>query len=369
MLPRHTSCLRWDDLRALVEGDRVRVPDGRWMLPTPTGRHALWAWLEHSGLQPGDRVLVAAYNFHPVVAILVQRGLVPVFVDVERDTLCLDPDHLAARCDERCRLVLATHMFGHPADLGRIGAFCRERGLLLFEDCAHGPGILHDGRQVGGVGDGALFSFGVYKIVNALGGGMLVSRRPVPPAPCGGARRAWIDVAVRLAVTLLMTPGAYGWTLHPLMRHTRLGRTLDPSDNDPDYRFDPAGRGPFLPFMEALVARQLARLEENVARRRALIARLRAELPGLGWLEPDRHGRSNGAYLGVRGPDPRALERRGIASRLREFLDCSRLPQFREFAADCPVAREAEETVLRIPSYPCMTEADRARLAAALEET
>lgn len=352
--------------------DPPRVPPGWWMLPTPTGRHALWAFLEHSGLQAGDRVLVAAYNFFPIVQILVQKGLVPVFVDVERDTLCMDPERLAERADERCRMVLVTHMFGHPADLDRLGAVCRERGMLLFEDCAHGPGILHGGRQVGGAGDGALFSFGIYKIVNALGGGMLVSRREVPAAPCGSVARAWVDAAVRLLVTLLMTPGAYGWTLHPLLRHNRLGRVLDPSDNDPGYRFDPAARGPFLPWMQTLVARQLARLEENVARRRSLVAALREALPGPGWLEPDRHGRSNGAYLGIRRPDARAvvrvLERRGIASRVGEFLDCSRLPQFGDFAADCPVAREAEETVLRIPSYPCMAEADRARLAAALEE-
>ncbi|HKP76838.1 MAG TPA: DegT/DnrJ/EryC1/StrS family aminotransferase, partial [Longimicrobiaceae bacterium] len=90
----------------------------RVLLPTPTGRHALWYFLElcRDRLAPGDEVVVAGYNFYVVVRVLLQWGLKPVFADVEPGTLCLDPEALAARTTGRTRMVVVTHMFGHPAD-------------------------------------------------------------------------------------------------------------------------------------------------------------------------------------------------------------------------------------------------------------
>jgi len=392
-LPRHSSALGLADLLPLVGRCRTTLPQawaGRLgatrLLPTPTGRHALWWYLEHADLHPGDGVLLAAYNFYPLVQILVQRGLVPVFVDIEPGTLTMDPDDLAARTTERCRMVLLTHMFGHPADLDRIGAFCRQRGLLLFEDCAHAPGTLHHEAQVGAAGQAALFSFGVYKILNALGGGMLALTGPGSdgiPDPCCPTRQgpgSLLEPVLRLLFTLGSTPGAYGWTLGPFLRGCErfapgLAHTLDPSENDADYRFEPAGRAPFRPFMAEMVSRQVARLEDNVRRRRAVVQGIRTRLGPAAeevWLTPDRYGRSNASYLGVRLPRAREAEAlgqaRGVGCRVHEYLDCSRLPQFAAWAADCPQAQAAEHQILRLPSYPGMPPRDQERIARLLPD-
>lgn len=386
--PRHSVGHTWSDgLAGLGLADRARadlqrlfaplLPGAR-VAPTPTGRHALWRYLQGAGLAPGDQALVAAYNYYPVVQILVQAGLEPVFVDVEPETLCMDPARLEEALGPRSRLVLVTHMFGHPADLGSITRICRAQGLRLFEDCAHAPGTLWGGRQVGAAGDGALFSFGIYKILSALGGGMLALPQGAgggvdPESDEGGAWASFRDAWIRAAVTALMSPALYGWALHPLMARTPLGPILDPSENDPGYRFEPSGRGPMRPSMIAMLAGQLDRLEANVAARRALGARLREALDGvegIAWLEPDRHGRANGSYLGMRclapGRGPRELHRHllegGLSTRPREFLDCSQLPQFARWARPCPAAAEAEASILRLPSYPGLGEAGLGRL-------
>jgi len=390
-LPRHSSELTWRDYLALLaprtatlqEAWQGRLGQAR-LLPTPTGRHALWAFLEQAPLKPGDEVLLAAYNFHPVVQILVQRGLVPVESGPEPQTLTMDPNGLPARVSRRSRMVLVTHMFGHPADLTRIGAFCRDHDLLLFEDCAHAPGTLHQGGQVGSVGEGALFSFGVYKILNSLGGGMLALSGPdadrfaVPDFAVRRGPGSLLEPLTRLMFSIGSTPGLYGRTLHPFLRLCedrlpRLARTLDPTDNDPAYRFDPAGRAPFRPFMAGMLRRQLARLETNVARRRAAAEGIRSCLGRHAedlWLEPDHHGRSNASYLGVRLPDAargaRLCRARGVGCREREYLDCSRLPQFAAWAADCPESSRAEREILRIPSYPSLSQPDQERMAHAV---
>ena len=97
----------------------------------------------------------------------------PIFVDVDPKTLCMDKNDLASKITSKSRLVVATHMYGHPANMTAIQAICREEKILLFEDCAHGVGSTHDGRSVGSFGDAALFSFGINKLVSALGGGCL----------------------------------------------------------------------------------------------------------------------------------------------------------------------------------------------------
>ncbi len=396
ILPRHSPCLEAADLLALGRGLLAPgscppsleelfapwLPDRR-LVATPTGRHALWLFLEHAGLRPGDEVAVAAYNFHVVVRLLLQKGLTPLFVDVEPDTLCMDPAALEASLGPRTRMVLLTHMFGHPAPVEAIRDLCQARGLLLFEDCAHAVGSRcgPTGAMAGSFGDGALFSFGIFKIVNALGGGMLALPRrdglPVPerPWPRPGALTGAREPLERLASSLLLHPRAYTALLDPLLRRApALVARLHPSDPDPDYRFDPGDRQLFERPLRSLCQRQLARLEPGIARRRGIVARIHAALEGredLRPLTPDHHGRSNGSYLPLWCIDPQAAARwlaaRGVDASAREFTDCAGLEGFAAWRRDCPVAAEAHRHTLRVPSFPCLRDDQVDRIVRALE--
>jgi dTDP-4-amino-4,6-dideoxygalactose transaminase len=279
--------------------------------------------------------------------------------------------------------VLLTHMFGHPAPARAIAEICRARELPLFEDCAHAVGTRcgADGRAAGRFGDGALFSFGIFKIVNALGGGMLALPRegglPVPPRPWarpGALTGAW-DPLERLGTSLLLRPGAYTALFDPLLRRSpALLRRLHPSHPDPAYRFDPHGRQLFERPVRLLCQGQLARLEAGIERRRAIVARIHQAVAGredLRPLTPDRHGRANGSYLSLWCADPegavRALDAHGVDASAREFTDCAGLPGFAPWARDCPVAALAHRHTLRLPSFPCLGEDDLERMVDALE--
>src|SRR5215208_6497222 len=110
-------------------------------------------------LQPGDEVVTPALGFATTVAPIYQQGLVPVYVDVELDTLNPSLEAFEAAIGERTRAVVAAHCLGNPFDAGRLAELCAERGLVLIEDCCDALGSTLDGRPVGSFGQVASYSF------------------------------------------------------------------------------------------------------------------------------------------------------------------------------------------------------------------
>jgi dTDP-4-amino-4,6-dideoxygalactose transaminase len=398
LLPKHCSDLTLGDYLTYLGGwiPGVRTPtleetwrgrlDGRTLIGTPTGRHALWGFLETADLQPGDEVLVGAYNFYVIVRLVIQKSLVPVFVDIDPETLGIDPADLERKITPRSRMVLVTHMFGNPSDMTRIAAICERHELQLFEDCAHAVGSTCDGKQVGAFGDGALFSFGVYKIVNTFGGGMLALRDPARAArltklnESAGPLQAIADNLIRVEMSWLMQPRPNTMFLQPLMkvverRAPGIYHLVYPSGNNEAYRFTPGGRAPYQKWMTRLMARELARIEPHIARRRAIVERVQqglAGVPGVRVLRHDKHGRSNCSYFGIWVPDPegfaRELESAGILANPHEYYDCSALAQFSEYARECPNARGAAAHVLRLPSFASMRDQEIERMIEVIRE-
>ena len=391
VLPRHSSCLDLGDYLTYVtsgfapRNNQAPAMQELWkpllgqcrIVPTSTGRQALWDFLEIAGLQEGDEVLVSAYNFYVIIRILLQKKLVPVFVDIDPETLCMDPKDVMNKLTGRSRMVLVTHMFGNPADMGQITRICRENGLLIFEDCAHAVGTSCGTTHVGQFGDGGLFSFGIYKIVNAFGGGMLVFRNTeVSRAPADVPQRAasglasFSDNLVRCLVSGLLHPMLHTLILYPSLKLSkrlmpRLVELVDPSGNDPTYVFRLGDRAPFKPYMTRMIRRQLARLEAHIGRRRAIVEAVKTALSDLDdivVLHEDKHGRSNCSYLGIGVPDPedlaRYLEAHRILSNPHEYYDCSSLPQFSAFQCRCEHAAYAAQHILRIPNFPSLRDED-----------
>jgi dTDP-4-amino-4,6-dideoxygalactose transaminase len=106
--------------------------------------------------------------------VIVRAGARPVFADVDPETLCLDPEAVAAAVTPRTRAVLPVHYAGHPCDLAALAQTCGRHGLKLVEDAAHATETrLPDGRKIGSVGDVTCFSFYANKNLAAGEGGML----------------------------------------------------------------------------------------------------------------------------------------------------------------------------------------------------
>ena len=108
-------------------------------------------------LEPGDEVITPALGFSTTIAPIYQQGLVPVFVDVEMETLNPSLDAFAEAIGERTRGIMAAHCLGNPFDAAGLEALCAERGLVLIEDCCDALGSTLGGRPVGTFGQLATY--------------------------------------------------------------------------------------------------------------------------------------------------------------------------------------------------------------------
>jgi CDP-6-deoxy-D-xylo-4-hexulose-3-dehydrase len=115
--------------------------------------------LRERPLVPGDEVITPALGFATTIAPIYQVGLVPVFVDIELETLNPSLDAFAEAIGERTRGVMAAHCLGNPFDAAGLAALCAERELTLIEDCCDALGSTLGGRPVGTFGHAATYSF------------------------------------------------------------------------------------------------------------------------------------------------------------------------------------------------------------------
>jgi dTDP-4-amino-4,6-dideoxygalactose transaminase len=126
-------------------------------------------------LEMGDEAITSPYSWGQTAACILQAGGVPIFADIDPNTLTLDPASVEARVTPRTRAIVAVHMAGVPADMDAINAVAARHGLTVIEDCAQAQGSLYKGRPVGTFGNFGCFSLGSGKHLAAGDAGMLVT--------------------------------------------------------------------------------------------------------------------------------------------------------------------------------------------------
>ena len=127
---------------------------------------------------PGDEVIVPAMSFSATGTSVLLFGSVPVFVDVDGRTFCIDPDAVERAITPRTKAILVVHLLGNACDMERIGAIARHHDLRVIEDCAQAPGTRWRGRPVGTLGDAGVFSFQQSKNITTGEGGMVLTDDP-----------------------------------------------------------------------------------------------------------------------------------------------------------------------------------------------
>lgn len=135
--------------------------------------HAMEVGLAALGVRPGDEIITSTMTFCSTAHVVEHLGATPVLVDVEPDTLNLDPELVESAVTKRTRGILPVHLYGHPADLDRIRAIADRHGLFVLEDAAHALPAKYRGTLVGAAGSCAAFSFYATKNITTAEGGML----------------------------------------------------------------------------------------------------------------------------------------------------------------------------------------------------
>jgi len=203
----------------------------------------------------GDEVITTPFSFVASANCLLYERAVPRFVDIEEDSLGMDPDLVEAAATSRTRAVLPVHVFGRPCRISDIASVARHRGWAVIEDACEGLGSSIGGRPVGSFGDVAVFAFYPNKQITTGEGGMVVTD----------------DASLADTMRSLRNQGrdADGTWL----RHVRLGY---------NYRLDE--------LSAAVGMAQLERLEELRAGRARVAAAYERALAGLDWVTLPRAG-------------------------------------------------------------------------------
>ena len=147
-------------------------------LATSSCTGALHIALAALEIGPGDEVVVPDVTWVATANAVRYVGATPVFADIQRDTMCMDPDKLESCFTERTKAVIPVHLYGHPADMVRISDIARSAGLWIIEDAAPSIGAECNGRRTGTFGDFAAFSFQGAKLLVTGEGGALVTSNP-----------------------------------------------------------------------------------------------------------------------------------------------------------------------------------------------
>ncbi len=164
--------------------DFAAFHDARFGVPCMNGTLALETALAAAGIGYGDEVIVPAMTFVATATAVLFVDALPVFADIDPETLCLAPKSVERLMTEHTRAVIPVHLGGVMADLDELEAICQKHKLVLIQDAAHAIGCRWNGKGIAAYGDMSCFSFQTLKLITAGEGGMMLTNNPVYMEAC-----------------------------------------------------------------------------------------------------------------------------------------------------------------------------------------
>jgi dTDP-4-amino-4,6-dideoxygalactose transaminase len=167
----------------LSSGPRVRDFESRFAdyvgarhaIAVNSGTAALHLSLVAAGVGPGDEVVTTPLTFCATANAVIHTGATPVFADVDRATMNIDPSAVAAALTPRTRALLPVHFAGRPADTLALATLASRQGLVLIEDAAHAVETVSNAGKTGSAADFSCFSFYATKNLTTGEGGMVTT--------------------------------------------------------------------------------------------------------------------------------------------------------------------------------------------------
>jgi dTDP-4-amino-4,6-dideoxygalactose transaminase len=157
------------------EGAFARFHGARHGIAVTNGTAALEVTMAALGIASGHEVILPDFTFVATASAVLFANALPVLVDVDPETYCINPDLVEAAITTRTKAIVAVHMGGHPADLDRLKQIASDKQLLLIEDSAHAHASEWRGQRVGTFGVAGTFSFQSSKLITAGEGGIIIS--------------------------------------------------------------------------------------------------------------------------------------------------------------------------------------------------
>src|SRR5206468_1241120 len=236
------------------ERDFAAFVGSRHAVAVSSGTSALHVALCALRVGLGDEVIVPDLTFAAAAHAVVMTGATPVFADVDPDTWCVDPRAVERALGPKTRAIIAVHLYGHPAAVDAVLALARPRGIVVIEDAAEAHGARIGALRVGSIGDLGSFSFYGNKVITTGEGGMITTD----------------DAAVAARIRFLKDQGM---TKERRYYHTEVAFNYAMTN-----------------MQAALGVAQLERIDEFLAKKRAIFGWYRERLAGRVTLNAERDG-------------------------------------------------------------------------------
>jgi dTDP-4-amino-4,6-dideoxygalactose transaminase len=309
------------------------------------------------GIQPGDEVLVPSMTFCATANVVEHVGAKPILVDVQPDTLNMDPEAAARAITPKTKAIIPVHYAGHPVELDAIFALADKHGLQVMEDAAHAIHARYKGRLVGSRANLAAFSFYATKNITTSEGGCLTGDQEL------------IDKARII--------GHHGMNRDAWKRFDKSGSWYYEVVL-PGYKYN------MTDIQAAIGTHQLDRLAAFQKRRREVVAAYAAGLGSLSELqlpvERDDVESSWHLYVIRLNLDRLRIDRNTFIDELKNrnigtsvhYLPVHMHPYYRQkygyTPEHCPVAADAFSRMISLPLHPGLKDQDIADIVAAVQE-
>ena len=300
-----------------------------------SGTAALHLLMLAHGFKEGDEIITSPFTFVASANAALFVGASPVFVDIEPETYCLDPELVEAAITPRTRAVMPVDLYGHPAAIDAIREITDRHGIVLIEDACQAHGAAIGGKRAGGFGVSASFSFYPTKNMTTAEGGMVTTPD--------------VDLAAKVEV---------------LRQHGAAHR----------YHHDLLGYNFRLTDIAAAIGRaQLAKLDDFNAARRRNASVLDEGLAGLSGVVTPRERPGFGHVYhqytvrieGDRDLFQQRLRELGVGSAVHYAVPVHRQPLYMKLGYDTvsmPISERMADHVLSLPVHPSLSAADLDRI-------
>lgn len=294
----------------------------------------------------GKKVLVPAITFASTATAVLYNRLVPVFVDVDPDTVSMDLDDLQRKYDKDCVAVIPVHNGGYPVAMDKLMELADKFNLKVIEDCAHCAGGEYKGRKLGTWGHIGCFSFEEKKCMTTGDGGMICSDDIDLIEPLRAYRWVGIDKD-----TWRRAEKASGLTENEAMHWHYEISVLGYKYNMND-------------LAAAIGLAQLNKLDKMNARRAEIISRYLNGIKNLRTIKsifPYEPGNGAYWYFGVRCQKRDELiihlKNNGIATGVH-FYPLTLQPLFRQYTSGCTIAEEIWKDFITLPSHADLSDSE-----------
>ncbi len=374
MLPYGRQLVEEDDIEAVVavlrssmlttgelvdefERRLAEYVGAKYAVVLSNGTAALHASAAASGLAPGDEAVVTPMTFVASANCVAYCAGVPVFADVDPDSLLIDPAGIEQKITPRTRAVIAVDYAGQPCDYQAITEVCHKYGLTLIEDACHALGAEYQGKRVGSFADMTVFSFHPVKHITTAEGGAVATDDQDLADKIRRFRNHGISTDHRQRAA----NGSWGYEISVLGYNYRL-----------------------TDIQCALGISQLQKADRWLARRRAIAGhydKAFEEIDGIGPLKVAADVR-HAYHLYVVQIDPVkiGMDRTKLFQSLRAEnigINVHYIPvHLHQYYRDrfgttpglCPVAESAYENLISLPMFPAMTDDDAADVISAIKK-